>query len=348
MTIIGAAFTPRGTFFFSDLIQYYLTENTIEDVLNHTLEIDHSNLKEHITSYKIAASKIHRITEKIGLVCGGDGRFSDIIEGLNTCEDTVAQILERLKCKGKINAYWTCHVAQLDKLTSITYKNGEIEITEQTTDTIWFDSFAPEIKELFFKKYINFFYLATTQEKIKIINEFFKEVTELFGGLAGGKAEIAVLNEQGFQWIRSQNFTTYSLNWMPEKIETQSTTEVAWSQQAWTTVLDLNFECESTMLLTVLAHAVGRLYSTDSGHKGFSFRITLDDTELYDATMRFIGYHQAGNYRQDNYSVHNVAIKEKGSHSLKLQMYTESLNCNLYTYGRRLSILKGFYKGGTT
>jgi hypothetical protein len=240
-------------------------------------------------------------------------------------------------------------VAQLGKLTSITYKNGEIETKEQTTDNIWFDSFAPEIKEIFFKKYINLFYLASTQEKIKIINEFFKEVTELFGGLAGGKAEIAVLNDQGFQWIRSQNFTTYSMNWCPEKIETSLATDVAWSSNAYTTILTLdNIQCESTMLLLIFAHC--HVWS-GLDREIVDIRVTLDDTELPESRM-YLGTTDpisASANLYDCYSMHSVAIVPKGSHSLKLQIAAYSTNIHtVYAKRRRLSVLKGFYQGGTT
>lgn len=358
MTIIGVASTSKETFFFSDRIRYYLTENTAEDVLNHRLEIDHNNLKEHIESYETDAPKIHRITRSTVLVCGGDGRFSDIIEGLNTQKDTVAQILERLKRKGNINAYWSCHIAQLGKLTSIIYKNGEIETKEQTTDTIWFDSFAPEIKEIFFKKYINFFYLATTQEKIKIINEFFKEVTLLFGGLAGGKAEIAILNEQGFQWIRSQNFTTYSMNWCPEKIDTEMATTVSWSSDLnWTDdsndPLHLEVTCDSKMLLFINAYcrlSTWKEPSTSGKQIGSAFKLVIDTTDLPATEGHIANWADAssGYWVKGVYSCHTVAILEKGIHTIKLRVrMMGGTGVTAYFYDRRLSALKGFYQGGT-
>lgn len=349
MTIIGVAFTPKETFCFSDRLRYYLTENTAEDVLNHRLEIDHTNLKEHIESYETNAPKIHKITKNIALVSGGDGRFTDIIEGLNTRKNTVTQILQRLKRKGKLNAYWNCHIAQLGKLTSIRYKNGEIELKEQTTDNIWFDSFAPEIKEIFFKKYINFFYLATTQEKIKIVNEFFKEVTELFGGLAGGKAEIAILNEQGVQWIRTQNFTTYASNWCPEKIETVSTTVYAWSSTDWTDILSLQFECESSMLALIFGYAYFNYTNNESQNvKGASFRLLMDDVQITGTMGETSSLVPTGGLLYGTYHIHTVAIKEKGTHVLKLQTRALTTYNSVGVYDRRLSILKGFYQGGTT
>jgi hypothetical protein len=359
MTILITSYTSSEIVLVSDLFRYVLKKGVLEDVLNQKLQITHENLKERVERIEKDAPKIHRLTKNVALSCSGDCSFNDIIQNLNARKDVPKQILARLQNK-KLEAFWTCHVASFNKktgkaeLTSIIYEKGSLKTKESTQDNITLDSFALETKDLFFKKYGMVFYVGSTEEKTKIIQEFFSEITELFQGDAGGEPIIAKIDKDGFKWIvkpkqsRAQNFTTYAYNWCPEKIETQSTTEVAWSQQTWTTVLELTFECESTMLLLILAHAVGRLYSTEAGHKGFSFRLTLDDTELYDTNMRFIGYHSAANYRQDNYSVHNVAIKTKGSHSLKLQMYTESLNCILYTYGRRLSILKGFYQGGTT
>jgi len=333
------SFTPKEILFASDSFRYYLKEGTVEDVLSHKLEINHTNLKDHIETYETNCSKIHE-----GLICGGDGRFSDIItEGKNTPE----QIIERLKRKGKLNAYWSCHVGELGKLTNITYKNGEIETKEQTTDNIWFDSFSPEIKEIFFKKYIMQFYLANTQEKIKIIHEFFKEITTLFNGLAGGTPQIAILNENGFNYIIPQNFTAYSLNWMPEKIETASATDYSWSSQTYTTILQLDFECESTMLLLILAHC--HVWS-GLDREVVDVRLTLDDVELNDSRI-YLGSTDpisASANLYDCYSVHSVRIVVKGSHSLKLQMASGTTNFHtIYAKTRRLSIIKSFYQGGT-
>jgi hypothetical protein len=340
------SFTPKETVFISDTFRYYLKHGTIENVLNHTLEINHNNLKEHIETYETDAPKIHRITKNIALICGGDGRFSDISEGLNECENTATQILQRLKRKGKLGAYWSCHIPQLGKLTSITYKNGEIETQEQTTDNIWFDSFAPEIKEIFFKKYINLFYLATTQEKIKIINEFFKEVTTLFNGLAGGTPQIAILNEKGFQQLTTQNFTTYALNWCPEKIETTATSQSAWSSTNWTDVLELAFECESTMLCIGFAHAdAGLFHSGSTQFNDTNWELTLDGNAV-PATYAYLG--GMGEQWEGMYSAHVVLIVAKGSHTLRMRMRAAFVGVTAYARHRRLTILKGFYQGGAT
>jgi hypothetical protein len=341
MTIMIVSFTPKEIIFVSDTYRYFLKEGTTEDVLNHKLEIDHTNLKDHIESYETNCPKIHE-----GLICGGDGRFSDIIKDKNTPE----QIIERLKHKGKLNAYWSCHIGELGKLTSIIYKNGEIETQEQTTDNIWFDSFALEIKEIFFKKYIAQFYMANTQEKIKIINEFFKEITALFNGLAGGTPQIAILNEKGFNYITTQNFTAYSLNWMPEKIETALATDFSWSSTEWTDILELPFTCDSKMLLFIHAYVHGFIFN-NTGNPATIHRVhylTLDGNGLPVTDCVIGGY--CPNQSQFNapYSVHTVAIVEKGSHTIKIRMRAMLANTTAWAFDRRLSILKGFYQGGTT
>jgi hypothetical protein len=359
MTIAITFFSKNEILLVSDQFRYLLKENVVKDTLTHKLEVTHKNFEECVQSIYHDAPKIFRFGKNTGIIAVGDSRFSSILTTLNKRGNIRKQVLEELK-KRKQEGFWCCRIGKYNmkkeqaEMVTITYENGKVNIIEHDQDNIGFDSFSPEMKDVFFKKYATIFYIGNTEEKSMVVKEFFDEISKLYNNNAGGQAVIAKIDKDGFAWIikpkqsNFANFTTYAYNWCPEKIETQSTTEVAWSQQAYTIVLELTFECESTMLLLILAHAQGRLYSTDAGHKGFSFRLTLDDTELPDTVMRFIGYHSAGNYRQDNYSVHNVAIKTKGSHSLKLQMYTESSNCILYTYGRRLSILKGFYQGGTT
>jgi hypothetical protein len=140
--------------------------------------------------------------------CGGDGEFSDVIEGLNKRKNIPKQILQRLKQK-KLDrkAFWSCHIARFNKnknkveLCSIFYENGEIRTRENIKDNIEFSSFAPEMKDIFFKKYVMGFYLANTQEKIRILHEFFTEISKLYNNQAGGKLLVANVTEKGFKWL---------------------------------------------------------------------------------------------------------------------------------------------------
>lgn len=206
MTIMIVSYTPKQILFASDTFRYYLKPDTVKAVLEHTLEINHTNFKEHIETIEFNKSKIHRITRNVGLCCGGDGTFSDIIQNLNKRKSITKQILKRLKqkqCDHK--AFWSCHVATVRKgkvqLTSIFYKNGKITTKQHTKDNIEFSSFTPEMKDIFFKKYVMLFYISNIKQKIQVVNEFFNEITELFNNLAGGEPKIAKIDSEGFQWI---------------------------------------------------------------------------------------------------------------------------------------------------
>lgn len=350
MTIMVVSFAPKEILFASDTFRYYLKEDTTEQVLNHTLEIDHNNLKQHIANYETNAPKIHKITKNVGLVCGGDGRFSDIPEGLNTRKNIAKQIIERLQQKGKIKAFWSCHIGRVHNgkitLTSIIYESGKITTNEHAKEHVTFDSFAPEMKKRF---PFMIFYLANTQEKIAIVNEFFEDTTKLYSGLAGGTPQIGILNEKGFQWIRTQNFTGYSYNWMPEKIETMASSELAWSSQDWTDILSLGFECESTMLCIILIDARGSI-AKDAGtaEANAEYRLLLNGNYI-SGTFGWIGKHEftAGEILHGHYSMHTVAIVPKGSHTLTMQMIANIGGSTARAYDRRLTIIKGFYQGGT-
>jgi len=337
------SFTPKEILFASDSFRYYVKEGTSEDVLNHTLEINHGNLKEYIETFETNCPKIHKITRNVGLICGGDGRFADVIEGLNPRKSIAKQIMERLQQKGKITAFWECRIGSWKKarctLTQITYKQGEIEVTEHTKDVIGFDSFAPEMQKRFpFMP----FYMANRKQKIEIINEFFKETTKLYNGMAGGVPTFAILNEKGFQGITTQNFTGYSYNWMPEKIETISTSTYAWSSTEWTDILTLNFECESTMLIILFADiSYVRTYNASDD---VLLVLAMDDSQLSE-TASAIG---SNGTIKTPYSMHSVQIPTKGSHHIDLKMKSAISGHTVEAYGRRLSILKGFYQGGTT
>jgi hypothetical protein len=351
MTIMIVSFTPKEILFASDTFRYFLKEDTTERVLNHTLEITHDNLKEHIESYETNAPKIHKLGKSTGLIAGGDGRFQSVIENLNPRRSIKKQILERLEQKGKLDAFWSCHIGRVREgkveLTSIVYESGKITTNEHNKEDITFDSFAPEMKKRF---PFMVFYLANTQEKITVINEFFKETTARYGGLAGGTPQIATLNENGFQWIHPHNFTGYSLNWMPEKIETMASSELAWSSQDWTDILELGFECESTMLCIILIDARGSI-KKDAGtaEANAEYRLLLDGNYI-SGTFGWIGKVEftVNEALHGHYSMHTVAVVPKGSHTLTMQMIANIGGSTARAYDRRLTIIKGFYQGGTT
>lgn len=198
------SYTPDEILFASDTFRYYLKSDTVKAVLEHTLEINHKNFKEHIEKIEFNKPKIHKITRNTGLIAGGDGRLNDVIQNLNKRKNIPKQIMERLE-QYDHEAFWSCHVATVRKgkvqLTSIFYKNGKITTKQHIKDNISLDSFAPEMKDIFFKKYVMQFYISNTQEKIKILNEFFNEITELFNKLAGGNPKIAKIDSEGFKWI---------------------------------------------------------------------------------------------------------------------------------------------------
>jgi hypothetical protein len=121
---------------------------------------------------------------------------------------------------------------------------------------------------------------------------------------------------------------------MPEKIETVSTTQTSWSSSTvWSDppILELTFECDATMLLLIFTHCI----FVGIG----SLRLLLDDTVIPETQMVV---------NSCMWSPHSVAIKTKGIHTLKMQMISNEQGVTVYGYGRRMSILKGFYQGGTT
>jgi hypothetical protein len=355
MTINIIGFTPTEIIFASDEKRYYPKKDVVEKTLSGEIQIDHKNLREYIAEIETDVPKIRQLGKSTALIYGGTGDFLDVIEGLNEHENISDQITERLKCKEKITAYWNCHVAQLGKLTTIIYKNGEIETKEQVTENIWLSSFVPEVKDIFFKRYITAFYLGDTEEKTAVLQEFFKEITELFHGDVGGLPVIARISKDGFEWIVKPKvlpfacFTGYSNNWCPEKLETMSTTSLSWSSTDWTNVLDLQFECESTMLIVAFAFMDTEMYRASAGSLFGFVKLTLDDVDL-PATQAVL-YEDGGNGLtafEVPVHIHTVFTALKGVHHLKIAMRVYSSSYTIWGYSRRLSILKGFYQGGTT
>ena len=208
MTILIVSFKPDEILFCSDTFRYYLKPDTVKDVLEHRLEITHANFKDHIEKIETDNPKIHQINKNVGLICGGDGFFNNIIEDLDAKKNIPKQIkkkLEQKKCDH--SAFWSCHVGRFAKgkceLTSIVYKNGIIETEEHAGDHVSFDSFAPEMAKLFFSKHVSQFYISDTNEKIKILTRYFKEIAELYNDLAGKTPIKAKIDSEGFKWIQN-------------------------------------------------------------------------------------------------------------------------------------------------
>lgn len=348
MTILIISYTPSQILFASDSYRYYLKDGIVEDVLTHKLEVNHTNFEKHIETFQTDCPKIHRVTRNIGLICGGDSRFSDIIEGLNKHKNIEKQITERLQQKGTLKAFWSCHIGRTAKgkveLTSIIYECGKISATEHKEGVV-FDSFAPEMQKLFpFMP----FYMSNMEQKVKIVNEFFEQISKLYNGMAGGTPIIARIDRNGFHWITRhyQNFTAYSLNWMPEKIETTSATEFSWSQIDWTNILELSIECESKMLLFIQGFARLEVSKATEGVTYGYIQLTIDDSEISATNMTFGAYPVYQWY--GDYGVHSVAALDKGIHTLRMRFRSYSTEITVKARDRRLTVLKSFYQGGAT
>jgi hypothetical protein len=149
----------------------------------------------------------------------------------------------------------------------------------------------------------------------------------------------------GDQTPAFQDYTVYSYNWMPEKIDTTALTEYSWSSESWTDILTLTFDCEAKMLLFILAHAEIDCWDCKYGY----VRLVMDSTEIpasYMSLGRLDGSNSASFF--GCYSTNNVLIVEKGSHTLKLQLASYVADKIVAARSRRLTILKGFYQGGAT
>jgi hypothetical protein len=361
MTIAVTFSSKEEILLVSDQFRYLLKDNVVEDALAHRLIVTHENFEQCVQMIERDAPKIFRFGKNMGIIAAGDTRFSSILTTLNKRGNIKTQILAELK-KKKLEGFWTCRIGKYNRkkekteLVSITYENGNVDITEHDRDTIGFDSFSPEMKDIFFKKYAMLFYLGHTEEKITVVKEFFDEISKLYNNMAGGQAVIAKIDKDGFRWIvkpkvlPSVNFTGYSLNWMPQKIDTISATEIAWTSGEFTDILSLAFECESTMLCFIYADARGSIIQGSGVIDAVAlFRLVVDESELT-ATKGYIGERlpTTGDYLYGCYSMHTVVTITKGLHTLRMQMAVAYTTSTAKAYDRRLSIIKGFYQGGTT
>jgi hypothetical protein len=149
-----------------------------------------------------------------------------------------------------------------------------------------------------------------------------------------------------------QDFTTYSFNWCPEKIETNAITEFSVISDTWQTVLKLeSFECESTMLLLIFSHVT----DVHLGGTGMTlaFYLSVDAPNDDDQTQTGKLTDTYGNLSTNSsiadlpISLHSIAILAKGLHTLRLHVRKIG-SYSIVIYQRRLSMIKSFYQGGTS
>lgn len=361
MTIAITFFSKNEILLVSDQFRYLLKENVVKDTLAHRLEVTHENFEECVQSIYHDAPKIFRFGKNTGIIAVGDSRFSSILTTMNKRGNITKQILEQLKQK-TLEGFWCCRIGKYNRkkekteMVTITYENGKVNIIEHDQDNVGFDSFSIEMKDIFFKKYATIFYIGNIEEKTAVVKEFFDEISKLYNDKAGGQAVIAKIDKHGFKWIakpkRSNfaNFTTYAYNWCPEKIETTATTEYAWSDQTFTVVLELSFECESTMLLFISAFAAAQIKNVSLADWSMclaNFHLKIDGSFIATTEALLGSPLQQGKKFLAPYSTHSVAILPKGSHTLQLCMRAEYSGTTSYCTSRRLTIMKGFYQGGT-
>lgn len=354
-------FAKNELTFISDTYRYLLKDGVVKDVLTHRLEVTHKNFEDCIQSIYNDAPKIFKFGKNTGILAAGDTRFSTILTTLNKRGDIIKQILDELKQR-KIEGFWSCRIGKYNRkkekieLTTVTYENGKVEVIEHDRDTVGFSSFSPEMKDIFFKKYATSFYLSEMEEKITTVKEFFEEISTLYNNKAGGQPIIARLDKNGFRWIvkpkRScvQNFTTYAYNWMPDRIETVATSSYAWSNVTWTDILQLDFACDAKTLCFIFGFCFSEI-ENDSGGQAIRYamhRLILDGNEIIPTLARMGTSTPNGATFDATYHVHTLYIAEKGSHTLKLQLSVSANDSTARAYERRLTILRGFYQGGTT
>ena len=146
-----------------------------------------------------------------------------------------------------------------------------------------------------------------------------------------------------------QDFTTYSYNWCPEKIETVLTTATSWSSTDYTDILQLDFDCEATMLILAFGFASVYAYRSADGIILGEIQLTVDDTPI-SGTHSFFGVGETvSNLRTIHhcFHTHTVLVLTKGTHHVEIQ-FRVTAGTSVYAHDRRLTIIKGFYKGGTT
>lgn len=150
-----------------------------------------------------------------------------------------------------------------------------------------------------------------------------------------------------------QDFTAYSYNWMPDKLETVSPDDYANLTGDWTTVLMLDdIDLDSTMIIILWGWAyvtATRKIGQGSGNTYVYLRLLVDDTDAYCFCL-IGGILDAGDPFAGCYAPHLAISLTKGSHNIKMQarVWNATYNDGTIHAGRRLSLITAYGEGGTS
>lgn len=205
MTICITTFNPEQLVFACDQLTYHWKNNFLEDFFNGKIKFDHTNLKTYIKRVEKSEPKIIQLNSHMAIMRGGDVKLNSVVEDLKKA-NIKQQIIQRLKQLNITPSIWECAIGQFTKnkccVEFISYHNGIIK-TEQHIIGQTINSLSQEIVDIFQKEYAtNLFFAETNTEKIRILNQFFNKITELYDGLAGGTPIIAIINREGFKWLQ--------------------------------------------------------------------------------------------------------------------------------------------------
>lgn len=205
MTITIAWFSPKQILFVADKFTYTIPNAILEPFLNESKQITPQNMKEIVMKAEKTTSKIKQISKNKGLIFGGLCTLNDAIQKLNPRKNLTKQIIEKLK-QHKEKTKWSCIIGSYEKnrckCTEIIYTNGKVQTRELTNESITIDAFSPEIVELFKVRYVQpLLHCTTLEQQIQMFKRFFRKITTLFKGLAGGEPQIAKIDEEGFKWV---------------------------------------------------------------------------------------------------------------------------------------------------
>jgi hypothetical protein len=206
LTICITTFNPDQIIFASDQLAYQWKDNLLDLFFDEKMTFDHTNIKGCIEKVLVNKyPKILKIGSHTAIIRGGDVRLNHVTDGLDTTTSIVEQIISRLKQTNIKPSIWACEVGSFTdscSVHSITYHNRTIQkqhnIIGQSINTL-----SQEIVDIFHKQFATDLWFAETNaKKIHVLNQFFKEISDLYNGLAGGIPIIALINREGFKWLQ--------------------------------------------------------------------------------------------------------------------------------------------------
>jgi len=205
MTLLLAYHGGEYILFAADKFSYNATNDVLDSLMDNRLILNSENFARFVeVTGRNSDIKILQIDEFKAVMVGGTGRLKLSTEDLFNQEKLVSK-LKTIKQHDHLTVYYGEYQKENDRciLTRIVYHNGLISEQPFNFNNVGLFDFSEEIENVFFTEFHSKFYDAQTiKDKVKVLNDFYNRISNLYHSLVDGTPAIAVIDKEGFRLLQ--------------------------------------------------------------------------------------------------------------------------------------------------